>query len=170
MVIIMASIRTLILDVDGTLTDSNILYGDNHIEIKAFNTKDGLILKVFPRLGIPVIFLTGRNSEAVSRRAADLGAMAVQGVDNKPEELQGLFVRYDIKSEECAYIGDDLNDFPAMRICGFKACPADAAEEIRDICDYISPYKGGYGAVRDICEYMLRQNGRYDDFLRMFHF
>ena len=164
----MPKIQLLILDVDGTLTDSSIFYGDNSIEIKAFSTKDGLILKELHRLCIAVILLTGRESEAVRRRASDLGVMAIQGVSNKMTVLRGLLAERGIEPEQCAYIGDDLNDYAAMLICGFKACPADAAAEIREVCDYVSPYSGGHGAARDVCEYILRRDGKYDAFLGLF--
>jgi 3-deoxy-D-manno-octulosonate 8-phosphate phosphatase (KDO 8-P phosphatase) len=65
-------------------------------------------------------------------------------------------------------IGDDLNDYAAMALCGFKACPSDAAAEIREICDYVSPFNGGHGAVRDICEYVLMLDGKYGAFLKAF--
>jgi len=158
-------IKLLMIDVDGTLTDGTVFYGDQKMEIKAFNIKDGLIIKALSNLGINVVFLTGRESAATERRAAELGATAIQGVEDKETKMNELFIEYGVKPEQSAYIGDDLNDYAAMSICGFKACPADAASEIQDICDYISPLSGGHGAVRDICEYMLKQNGSYSDLL-----
>ena len=160
--------KLLILDVDGTLTDGAIYYGSNSTEIKGFNVKDGLILKVLPRLGIAVMLLTGRESEAVNRRASELGATVKQNIDDKLSVVREVTIERGVEPMHCAYIGDDLNDYGAMRPCGFKACPADAADEIREICDYVSPYGGGHGAVRDICEYMLRQVGKYDEFLSLF--
>ena len=157
-------ITLIILDVDGTLTDGSIILGSN-IEIKAFNAKDGGMLKALPSLGIDAVFLTARECEAVSRRARELGATAVQGIAEKLSALRKLLEERGVKPENCAYIGDDLNDYAAMAICGFKACPADAAEEIRELCDYVSEYDGGRGAVRDICEHILKQSGRYDGFL-----
>ena len=158
------NIKIIILDVDGTLTDGCVYYGDNSIEIKAFDIKDGLILANLPRLGINIIFLTGRESEAVRRRAAELGATAVQGISDKQTVLHDLLSEHCISPEKVAYIGDDLNDYAAMKTCGFKACPSDAAAEIKAICDYISPFTGGNGAVRDICEHMLRKTGKYNEF------
>jgi len=162
------SIKLIIIDVDGTLTDGTVLYGDSNLEIKAFSIKDGAIIKPLSSLGVKVLFLTGRTSEAVSRRADDLGVFAIQGVDNKERCLNNLFTEYNVKPEQCAYIGDDLNDYIAMKLCGFRACPADAAESIRDICDYISPFTGGKGAVRDICEHILIKEGKYNEFLAVY--
>ena len=162
---IVIKIDMIILDVDGTLTDCTIFYSDNNIETKAFSAKDGAILGPLNHLGIEIVFLTGRKSEAVARRARDLNAEAIQGVAVKAPVLGELLAKRNVNPKHCAYIGDDLNDYAAMKMCGFKACPSDAAEEIRDLCDYVSPYRGGHGAVRDICEHILKQTGKYDDFL-----
>ncbi|MCL2079043.1 MAG: HAD hydrolase family protein [Oscillospiraceae bacterium] len=161
-------IKLIVCDVDGTLTDSLVIYSDGNIESKAFSTKDGLILKVLPKLGISVVFLTGRTSEAVFRRAADLGATAICGISDKLPALHELLSSRGILPEECAYIGDDLNDYAAMTVCGFKGAPSDAAADVRQLCDYVSPFKGGYGAVRDVCEQILKRDGKYEEFLRLF--
>jgi len=159
------NIKLIIMDVDGTLTDGSIYYDSNGIEIKAFTTRDGAILKPMNNLGIKVVFLTGRSSEAVTKRADDLEAIAIQGIDNKLLMLQELLANHKINNIEVAYIGDDLNDYTAMKICGFKACPSDAVAEIKAICDYVSPFPGGHGAVRDVCECILKKLGKYADFL-----
>jgi 3-deoxy-D-manno-octulosonate 8-phosphate phosphatase (KDO 8-P phosphatase) len=161
-------IKLLILDIDGTLTDSNIYYGNGGMEIKAFSVKDGLVLKQLPNMGIDVIFLTGRESEAVTRRAEELEAIAIQNIKDKEAKLREILIIHGITTEQTAYIGDDLNDYAAMNICGFKACPSDAAREISNICDYVSPYPGGHGAVRDIIEYLLKQQDKWDVLLRIF--
>lgn len=158
----------MVCDVDGTLTDGVVAYVNDNVEIKGFSIKDGLILKPMSKLGIDVLFLTGRQSEAVTRRAAELNATAIQGIEDKPPMLRKMLSERNIQPEQCAYIGDDLNDYAAMQLCGFKACPADAAAEIRALCDYVSPYGGGHGAVRDICEYLLKREGRYCELLRFY--
>jgi len=161
-------INLLVLDVDGTLTDSRIYYGDNNLELKSFSTKDGAILKPLGQLGIDVIFLTGRESEAVSRRAKDLNAIAIQDISKKADELKKIVSDRNISLENVAYIGDDLNDYTAMSLCKFKACPSDAAKEIKTICNYVSPFPGGHGAVRDICEKILKDAGIWGDFLKVY--
>jgi 3-deoxy-D-manno-octulosonate 8-phosphate phosphatase (KDO 8-P phosphatase) len=158
-------LKIIILDVDGTLTDGTVTYGDNNLESKTFCVKDGLALKGLTKLGFAVYFLTGRTSEAAERRAKELNAVAIQGIDDKKTELINLLESKNISPSECAYIGDDLNDYAAMKLCGFKACPADAAREIREICDYVSPFCGGKGAVRDICEHILHKQGKYESLL-----
>jgi len=165
-------IKHVILDVDGTLTDGGIIYNENGEEIsqtKKFSVKDGLILKALPKLGITTIILTGRESQATVRRAAELDiSLVLQNIPNKREELQKLAKRQKINLLQATYIGDDLNDYAAMQLCGFKACPADSAMEVREICDYVSCKNGGFGAVRDICEVMLKNDGRYGEFLAVF--
>ena len=162
-------IKLLVLDVDGTLTDGMIYYGGNDMEIKAFNIKDGAILKPLYRVGIEVIFLTGRKSDVVEQRALELNATAVQGVDDKLKELSKLLGERNLNFNQCAYIGDDLNDYAAMKRCGFKACPSDAVEEIKEICEYVSTYKGGHGAVRDICINMLHSEAKYGELLSLYN-
>ncbi len=132
------------------------------------NAKDGLILRQIPALDIEVVFITGRKSDAVVRRAEELGATVMHGIDDKETELYNLLVDRGLSSEQCAYIGDDLNDYSAMKECGFKACPANGAAEIREICSYVSRFHGGDGAVRDICEIILKRDGKYSRFLAMY--
>ena len=158
----------LVMDIDGTLTDGAIFYGSDGAEYKVFSAKDGLILKVLPLLGLQALFLTGRSSDAVRERAAELDCGLLDNVQNKSEILRAYLCDNHIDLESVAYIGDDLNDYAAMRLCGFKACPADAVAAIRELCDYVSPYDGGHGAVRDICEHILKQNEKYDAFLNLF--
>lgn len=160
-------IKLIITDVDGTLTDSSVIYSDKNIETKAFSTKDGAILKVLPQMGINVVFLTGRESEATVRRAKDLNAVSIQGVDNKALMFDRLLSDYDVSPDEVAYFGDDLNDIKIMLMCGLKCCPADATREIIDICDFVSAKNGGYGAVRECCEHILRHDGKYEAFINM---
>ena len=160
-------INLIVLDVDGTLTSGGITYGDKD-ETKTFDVKDGFIIHAMRKMGIKVVFLTGRSSVAVSRRADNLGVTAVQGVSDKSSKLQEILQEHAVLPEKVAYIGDDLNDYVAMRMCGFKACPSDAADEIKAICDYVSTFPGGQGAVRDICEYLLRKIGRHTELLSLY--
>lgn len=161
-------IKLIVLDVDGTLTDGTICYGNNDIETKSFNVKDGIVLKSLLKIEISVIFLTGRRSEATTRRAEELGIEAIQGVSNKAVILEEYIVGHRIKPEQILYIGDDINDYAAMKICGFTACPSDAVSEIRNICDYVSHLAGGKGAVRDIIEIMLKKSNKWNDLLALY--
>ena len=160
----------IIFDVDGTLTDGGVIYSANGVESKQFNIKDGLILSALPSLGFTTIFLTGRNSEETTRRAKELKVTSVlQDISNKAEVLQRYLMENNLSERQFAYVGDDLNDYTAMKLCTFKACPADAALEVQKLCDYVSTKNGGHGAVRDICEFLLRKQGQYDQFIALYN-
>lgn len=153
------SLKYWVLDVDGTLTDGGIYYSDTGAEIKKFNVKDGTGILLAQEAGMKIIVITGRESQSTKRRMRELGVdFLFQNVKNKAKFLEKFSIDYNIKVEEMGYIGDDLNDLESMRLVGFSACPADACEEVKKMADYISPVKGGYGAVREIIEYKLKEN------------
>jgi len=159
----------IIFDVDGTLTDGGIIISGNGVESKQFQAKDGLLIRVLPKLGFTTMIITGRNSELTKIRADDLHISTVfQGIDDKAEIIRRYIAENGLDGSRFAYIGDDLNDYEVMKLCIFKACPADATKEIRDLCDYVSTEKGGHGAARDICEYLLRRQNQYENFLKLF--
>jgi len=160
----------IVFDVDGTLTDGQITISDDGVESKAFQSKDGLLVRVLPKLGFTTIFLTGRKSRLTDIRAEDLCiSLVIQGVGDKVKVLSEYMSEHNLSRERVAYVGDDLNDYAAMQLCGMKACPADASKEVRDICDFVSTKKGGRGAVREFCEYLLKKQDRYDDMLKIFN-
>lgn len=146
----------MVMDVDGTLTDGGIYIGNDGELMKRFNAKDGYaIANMLPQMNIIPAIITGRKSHIVENRCKELGIRnLIQGSSDKLSDLRNLCNRLDIDFQQTAYIGDDMNDYSVMSIAGFKACPADATEEIRGICDYVSSVKGGDGAVRDIVEYL----------------
>jgi 3-deoxy-D-manno-octulosonate 8-phosphate phosphatase (KDO 8-P phosphatase) len=161
--------KLIVLDVDGTLTDGGITHHDGGDESKTFSAKDGLILKELHKLGISTLILTGRDSRIVEERGRYMKITdIIQGVDKKREVLSRYLAEHGTAARDAAYIGDDLNDYAAMAMCGFKACPSDAAREICGICDYVSPHAGGHGAVRDIVEHILKREGRWGELLSLF--
>jgi len=162
-------ITHIVFDIDGTLTDGGIILSSDGIETKRFHVQDGQIINALSRIGIVTMFLTQRNSELTTRRASELNVTVVmQGVQNKADTLIDYFNENELNGNQFAYVGDDMNDYAAMKLCKFKACPIDAVDAIRDLCDYVSTERGGYGAVRDICEHLLRQQSQYDDFLNLY--
>ena len=162
-------ITTIVCDIDGTLTDGRIIFDSTGTESKNFSVKDGFIIKAMPKLGIAVIFLTARDSIIVEKRGRELDVSDIlQGIHNKKDTLMSYMAAHDLSPENVAYIGDDLNDYEAMSLCGFKACPEDAVYEIRELCDYVSSCRGGHGAARDVCEHILKRNGQYEKFLDLF--
>ncbi|MCL2499452.1 MAG: HAD-IIIA family hydrolase [Defluviitaleaceae bacterium] len=159
----------IVLDVDGTLTDGKIIISNHGEEIKNFHVRDGQIIIALPKLGYHLLIITGRTSKITEIRANELKINTVlQGVQNKEKTLNDYFKMNYITGDRFAYIGDDLNDYSAMKLCAFKACPADAVTEIRGLCDYVSVRKGGQGAVREICEYLLQKQNQYESFLQLF--
>ena len=153
------NIKLVILDVDGTLTDGGIYYDSHGGEMKRFDVKDGLGIKVAIAAGLEIAVITGRESPMVQRRVKELGIQhLIQGVQKKAPAMLQLLKETGLTVEEIAYIGDDLNDLPAMELVGFRACPADAAEEIREICHYVADAKGGHGAVRECLEHILQKH------------
>lgn len=151
-------IKYLVMDVDGTLTDGKIYMSASGELMKAFNIKDGCgIHDILTPAGIVPVILTGRESEIVSNRCKELGIEHVyQGISDKTAKVSELFDDL----SEVAYIGDDINDLPCMKLIktkgGIIGCPADAVEAVKEISDIITPHNGGDGAVRDFIEWMLK--------------
>lgn len=154
------TIKMVVMDVDGTLTDGKVGFTSDGNEIKYFNIKDGYGIKeIAQKNGIICAIITGRLSKMVEMRCKELNITDLyQGIINKVECLKNIAEKLSIDLFNIAYIGDDLNDYDAMSLCGIKGCPNDAVDEIRSICDYISPKKGGDGAVRDFIEYLVTYN------------
>ena len=147
------NIKLLGLDVDGVLTDGSISYTENGQEIKTFNAKDGQGIVMLTKLGINVAIITARTSSIVQRRANDLGIQYVyQGVKNKLEKLEELRKMLNLKYEEIAYMGDDLPDILILDKVGIKACPNDAVEDVKKICNFKAKNNGGRGAVRELTD------------------
>lgn len=157
-------LKVLVVDVDGTMTDSGIYYDDKGGELKKFCTKDAAGFFAAKKAGIEIMILTGRESAATARRMKELKVDAVyQNVKNKKEFLLDYMQKHNIHKEEIGYIGDDLNDLGPMRLTGFVGCPADSCREVKVLANYVSGVKGGQGAVRDVIEYLLRESGEWDE-------
>lgn len=156
-------IKYLVIDVDGTMTDAGIYYDEHGNELKKFCTKDAAGFFAARRAGIQILVLTGRECAATTRRLTEMKVdYLVQNCKNKITYLTQFMSEHQITGEEMGYLGDDLNDLPAMKMCGFVGCPEDACVEVKDRADYVSAVKGGHGAVRDIIEHMLRDRGEWE--------
>lgn len=151
------NIKLLVIDVDGTLTDGKINISSNGEIFKSFDVKDGYgIVNILPKLNILPVIITGRNSDILSFRCKELGIThCYQGIKDKKNKLLDLLKELNVKAEEVACIGDDLNDLEMMNVCGLKACPSDAADGIKEISDYICTSNGGRGAVREFIDLIL---------------
>ncbi|MDR1591813.1 MAG: HAD-IIIA family hydrolase [Prevotellaceae bacterium] len=158
-------IKHLIIDVDGTLTDGGVYYDSHGNELKKFNTKDGTGFFIAKAVGIRLIVLTSRECEATLRRMTELKTDIVcQNVKDKAAWLRNYMAESNLPKSEIGYIGDDINDLPPMRLCGFVGCPADACKEVKAIANYVSSVNGGYGAVRDCIEYLLAESDTWSKY------
>ena len=132
-------IQILLLDVDGVLTDGSLIYFENGVEGKSFNTKDGLGIKLVQQCGIEVGIITARSSQLVQKRGEELGMKYIlQGVGNKLEAFKTLLKQSGLKPYQVCYMGDDLIDLAVLSRSGLAACPADAVSEVREACHFTS--------------------------------
>ena len=156
-------IELLVLDVDGTMTDGGVYYDATGNELKKFAIKDGAGIVAARAAGVRVMICTGRECEAVRRRADDLHIDYVyQNVKDKAAFLREFMAQQGLSREQVAYCGDDWNDLAAMALCGFVACPADAAEAVAARANFVGTKKGGEGAVREAIAEFLRREGRLE--------
>ena len=156
-------IKLMAFDVDGVLSDGSLFYTDEGIEIKAFNSLDGLGLNLLRKAGITIAVITGRNTRNVAARMQHLGIdLLFQGVKNKLEVMQDLLAKLGITAEEAGFMGDDIIDLQVMAACGFSATPADSHHLAKRYACLISSKDGGRGAVREVCEFILDAQGKLD--------
>jgi 3-deoxy-D-manno-octulosonate 8-phosphate phosphatase (KDO 8-P phosphatase) len=155
-------IRCLLLDVDGVLTDGRITFTANGDEIKSFHVRDGSGIKAWQQCGYMVAIISGRESPAVTRRAAELGIDHVwlKQSDKWPPYL-ALQKQLALTSEEICAMGDDLADLPVLRHCGVSIAAADACADVAASVDYRTAAAGGAGAVREAIEWLLRAQGKW---------
>lgn len=155
-------LKLLVLDVDGVMTDGRIILSASGEETKFFCVKDGSGMKFWKRLGGTLAIITGRKSDIVANRAAELDVDEVrQNRKDKSPALREVFDATGIGPRQTAVVGDDLPDLPMMRVCAFSACPADAVEEVRQQADFVCRSAGGRGVVREVVEHILKRAGTW---------
>jgi len=166
-------IKLILMDVDGTLTDGSINLTSkldaereeaNFVsETKVFNAKDGPGLSLAHAMGIATGFITGRKSPAVTQRAQELNVTYVYlGQATKMEAFLDCIRKAGVSEEEVAYMGDDLPDIPIARLVGLAVCVADGAQELKDVCHYVTQKMGGHGTAREVVELILKAQGRWE--------
>jgi len=156
-------VRLMAFDVDGVLTDGRLWYGPAGETMKGFHVQDGLAIKMLAAAGIAVAVITGRSSEAVALRAAELDvAHVLQGAENKHAAFEGLLQRLAIDPQHAGYMGDDLPDLPVLRRCGLACAPKEAIELVRRHAHYVTRASAGAGAAREVCEFVLRAQGKLE--------
>jgi YrbI family 3-deoxy-D-manno-octulosonate 8-phosphate phosphatase len=149
-------VRLLCVDVDGVLTDAGMYYGPDGEVLKKFNTRDGMGLARVRQVGVAVAIISGEDSAIVHARAAKLKIDDVYcNAANKRSAIDTLCQKHGLELNEVAFIGDDLNDLPALECVGLACAVADAAEPVQDIAHYVTKRRGGDGAVREVCELLI---------------
>jgi 3-deoxy-D-manno-octulosonate 8-phosphate phosphatase (KDO 8-P phosphatase) len=155
-------INTFIFDIDGVLTDGTVILEPSGEQTRTMHVKDGFALQLAVKRGYKVAIISGGKNDIVRKRFTGLGIHDVyMSASNKWDSFDELKITYDLKNEEIVYMGDDIPDYEIMSKIGLPACPNDAATEIKQISQYISPIPGGKGCVRDIIEKVLRAQGKW---------
>ena len=156
------NITTFIFDYDGVMTSGDVLVDANGVPLRSTNVKDGFALQLSARLGYNIAIITGGYSVSIEKRMEMLGIKDVfVRSASKVEVLKKYMETKNLKPEEIIYMGDDLPDYPVMKMVGLPVCPADAVPEVKDISLYISHCGGGKGAVRDIIEQVLKAQDKW---------
>ena len=163
------TIKLLLFDVDGVMTDGAVvLYGDG-TESKRFHIRDGIAMVWAQRAGLTVGLLSARQSPSTAQRAAQLGITLVhQGVASKIDTYDQIVGDMVLNDQEVAYMGDDIVDLAVLQRVGLAAAPADATMEVRARADFVSTYRGGEGAVRELIEVVLRAQGRWESIVAVY--
>lgn len=164
----MRDINTLVLDVDGVLTDGTMIYGNDGNELKSFNVRDGKGIALAILAGIRVILMTSEDTELIKNRAKKLGIVddAYLGIRNKLKGLEEITSTSNVGLKNIAFAGDDINDIPALKKVGLPIAVNDAVEEVKKLVTerggFITNQNGGRGAVREAIETILKKQGRWN--------
>jgi len=157
-------IRLVVLDSDGVLTDGRIVVGSDGTEMRFFDVRDGLGIRLGQKGGLRFAVISGRRSAALAARAKELGIDELhQRVADKASVLRDLLERLGLEHADACFVGDDLIDLPAMRAVGLAVAPADAIPDVRERADHVTRCRGGRGAVREVVELILRAAGSWDE-------
>lgn len=139
-------------DFDGVMTDNTVLVDENGTESVRVNRSDGLAVSEFKKMGFAQAILSTEKNQVVSKRAQKLGISCLQGLEDKKSALLDYCKEHKIKTEECAFVGNDINDLEVMQTVGYPICPVDAHSKIVSISRIVLKTKGGNGVIREIFE------------------
>lgn len=158
-----AAIKLVLFDVDGVLTDGSLFIGDDGQEYKAFNSKDGLGIRMLQDSGVEVGIITGRTSDVVRHRVKNLGVTHLyQGQQHKLPAYEKLLAELALEPEQTAYVGDDVVDLPVLRRVGLAVVVADAHPLAKRHAHWETQFPGGRGAAREVCELIMEAQGTLD--------
>lgn len=157
------NIKLLICDVDGVLSNGQVIIGNNGEELKTFNIKDGFGIKCLQKSGTTVAIITGRNSKIVEKRCQELGIEHYyQGQSNKQQAFESLCQNLSVKPEQVCHIGDDLPDLPLLFQSGLGVTVADGHWLMQQHADWVTQNNGGFGAVREVCDLILHSQNQLE--------
>lgn len=157
-------IRTFIFDVDGVLTNNEVLITEDGQLLRTMNVRDGYAIKHAVEQGYRICIITGGRSEGVRKRLELLGVKDIYtNRQEKMDAYQEFIHTYELDEGEILYMGDDLPDYPVMRRVGLPACPSDAVHELLEIAQYVSPLAGGYGCARDVIQKVMMLHGTWQE-------
>lgn len=160
------NIKAVVFDVDGVLTDGGLWYGPTGEVMKRFDVKDGHAMVLARLTDLPIALLTARSSKIVEVRAQELKLTKVfQGRREKGPAFEELCLELGVPPAEVAYMGDDVNDLPALSRAGLSGAPADAVPLVRESVHFVSTRPGGHGAAREFIELVLHATGRWEQAL-----
>ncbi len=158
------SIKAVLFDVDGVLTDGSLTFDEDGRELKTFNAKDGQGIVMLNKAGVLTGIITARKNPTVRHRFENLGMTKLyEGEKNKIAALEDFMKEYVLNFDEIAYVGDDLPDICVLSKVGLACTPADGMDEVKKYVHFISSKNGGRGAVREICDFILKSSGRYPE-------
>lgn len=160
--------KLVITDIDGVWTDGGMYYDQTGNEWKKFNTSDSAGVLFLRLADIPFAIITSEDTQIMKNRAKKLKVdLLFEGVSNKMEVVNELCERFEIGLDDIAYIGDDLNDIPVLKVVGWSGCPANAPDYVKRECDVVMNKKGGEGAFREFVESMLLKNDKMEEVLSL---
>ncbi len=159
---LLKEVTTFIFDYDGVMTDGSVYMDSNGDPLRTSNVKDGYALQLAGKLGFHVAVISGAIVTNITKRLNSLGVKDVfTGIPDKVVKLEEYMEQYGLTANQIVYMGDDIPDLRVMRQVGVPACPADAAEEVKQISVFVSGKPGGRGCVRDIIEQTLKAQGKW---------
>jgi 3-deoxy-D-manno-octulosonate 8-phosphate phosphatase (KDO 8-P phosphatase) len=157
-------IKAFVFDVDGVLTNNEVLILEDGKLLRKMSIRDGYAIKRAVQEGYRICVITGGNSEGVRERLQDLGVTDIyMDRQDKMEAYEDFIDLHELDEGTVLYMGDDIPDYPVMRKVGLPACPVNAAPEVLQIAQYVSPYQGGEGCARDVIEKVLRLQGKWPE-------
>ena len=162
----LSQIKLILMDVDGVLTSGEIIYTASGDELKMFHVQDGMGITLARMAGLKTGILTGRKSDLVKRRAEELKVDIIsQGSFDKLPEYEKIKNQLGLTDEQICYIGDDILDMPLLKRVGFSVAVANARDEVKAICDYVTVAEGGKGAVREVIDKILKWQNKLHDLI-----